>query len=109
MAPGQPPGAGDQLDEQPRGGPAAHFMVLGAVPVPGLPGAVPGPLRRDARSDLGPCRARGEESLLLLLAEHPSDRRGARALLRGSRVPRVATGWALAHAACAEPRRGGRT
>src|SRR5256712_7606046 len=104
MAPGQSPGARNQLDEQPGAGPADHLLVLGAFPVSELARAQRGPLRRDARSDVRPRRARGEESLVLLLAEHPPDRRGAGALLRGRRVPRAPDGRTLARPRGADPR-----
>src|SRR5207237_4660202 len=90
--------------EQPGGRAAARLVVLGARSVPRFPRAVSGALRRYARRDLGACRAREESSVVLLLAEHPPDRRSARSLLRRDRLPRAAPGSALVRSRGNDPR-----
>ena len=74
---------GHQLGEQPRGRSAADRVVLGARAVPGSAAADAGVVRQDHRIDLGARHARRALPLHLLLAEHASDGRGARARLRG--------------------------
>ena len=59
-------------------------------------GAVPGEMRRRVQAHASPRRA---IPLVLLLAEHPPDRRGARPVLRGHAVPRAAAAPALARRA----------
>src|SRR5438093_9492233 len=101
----QPSRNRDQLGEQPGNRAAPNFLVLGAVSLPEVGGAVPGALRRDARVDLLPRLTRGTVSLVLFLTQHPSHRRGAWPILRRGRLPRIAQGCTLASAGGADSHR----
>src|SRR5262245_8012398 len=71
-------------------------MVLDADAAARLRGA-PGLMGDEgARGDLAACETGAAISLVLLFAQHASDRRGARPLLRGHAVPRVRCGRGLA-------------
>ncbi len=94
-----------QLGEQPRGRLPADLVVLDAGPPPRLSRAVG---RVDDEGRLGDLDARGARatlSLVLLFAQHASDRRGARPVLRRHAVHRIPRRAALARARCAHPRR----
>ena len=74
VARGQPTGRGRELDEQPRGLLPPDVLVLDVTAHPGLAGSLGSVCPRRAGGDLAARGVCSPVSLVLLLAEHPSDR-----------------------------------